>query len=243
MDPITQLSPPAIHGEAVAGRSASVRKQLTLLVGDIKESTFDLADLLFEAQESGYISSWGFENLGDFAEQELGLRERKAQYLVRITKVCRAVGLKRADYEKAGISKLREITTLDPEGTFWNIETKTSEPLDEHIVRLITEAEDMDREEVTDEVLRLKGMVGEDRPAVRSFTTTQSAWENTIKRAYERMRMKLGSSGRDESGMAKEYSDGVCVEMICAEWLAGEADEDAINSEIPMEEPNDPTSI
>lgn len=243
MDPQQLLNPPAIRGEIIAGRAATVRKSLSLLVNDLSRSTFDLADLLFEAQESGYISSWGFENLGDFAEKELGLRERKAQYLVRITKVCRAVGLKREDYEKAGISKLREITTLDPEGSFWNLETKQSEPLDEHIVRLVTEAEDMDRNEVVDEVLRLKGMVGEDRPVVRSFTATQSAWENTIKRAYERMRMKLGSSGRDDEGMAKEYSDGVVIEAICADWLAGEADEAAINPDIPMEGPNDSSSI
>lgn len=234
MDP---LNPPAIIGEVVAGRSASVRKQLVQLSGDISRSTFDVADLLYEAQESGYLQSWGFDGLGDYAEQELGIKERKAQYLVRITKVCRAVGLKREQYEQAGVSKLRDITTLDPQGSWFNPETKNNEALDEHIVDLITSAEDLTKEEVYDEVMKLKGMVGGDRPVVRSFSATQSAWDNVIKRAYERMRLKLGSAGRDDAGMAKEYTDGVCVEMICAEWLAGEALESEQETEvIPMEE-------
>ena len=230
MDP---LNPPAIIGEIVAGRSASVRKQLVQLSGDISRSTFDVADLLFEAQESGYLQSWGFDGLGDYAEQELGIKERKAQYLVRITKVCRAVGLKREQYEQAGVSKLRDITTLDHQGSWFNPETKDNESLDEHIVDLITSAEDLTKEEVYDEVMKLKGMVGGDRPVVRSFSVTQSAWTNVIKKAFERIRMHLGSAGRDEEGLARDYPDGVCLEMLAAEYLAGDEQETEV---IPMEE-------
>src|ERR1700722_4371882 len=215
------LNPPALHGEQVAGRSAAVRKQLVLLSGTISTNTFDVGELLHEADTSGYLASWGFKNLGDYAEKELGIKERKAQYLVRIIRVCREVGLTRAQFEPAGVSKLREITRLDPKQSWFNPDSKENEPLDDHIIDLIVEAPDLTREEVTEEVLKLQGMVGEDRPVVRSYSATKSAWENVIKRAMELMRAKLGSSGRDDQGMAKEYPDGVCIEMICSDWLAG----------------------
>ena len=140
MDP---LNPPAIHGEVVAGRSATVRKQLIMLVGNIKQNTFDLMDLLMEAKANNYPAQWGFVSVTDYGVQELGLKERKTQYLIRIGEVCKAVGLKRADYETAGISKLRDICTLDPEGSWFNPDTKTNEPLDEWIVGLITDAENV----------------------------------------------------------------------------------------------------
>lgn len=227
---------PAIHGEQQAGRSAAVRKQLVLLSGTISKNTFDVAELLYEAESSGYLGSWGFKNLGDYSEKELGVKERKAQYLVRIVKVCREVGLKREQYEPAGVSKLREITRLDPKGEWFNTDSKENEPLDDHIIDLIVEAPDLTREDVTEEVLKLQGMVGGSRPVVRSYSATKDAWELTIRRAIELMRAKLGSSGRDDQGMAKEYPDGVCIEMICADWLAGVEDE--VDSDIPMEDPS-----
>lgn len=237
MPEINDLNPPAIRGEAVAGRASFVRKSLVLLSGTISKNTFDVADLLYEAQESGYLQNWGYSNIGDYAEKELGIKERKAQYLVRIVKVCRELGLKREQYEPAGVSNLRDITTLDPQGSYWNPETKASEPLDDLMIDLIIEAVDLTKEDVAEEVMKLKGQVGPDRPVLRNYKVTRSAWENVIKAAFEQMRLKLGSSGRDDAGMAKEYSDGVCVEMICAEWLAGEALEAEEAKVIPMEVP------
>jgi hypothetical protein len=209
-----------IVGEQVAGRAAAVRSKLVLMVNKLHVNEFDLADLLFEAQENNYPSGWGFASLPDYAEKELGLRPRKAQYLARITKVCRAVGLRREQYEPAKISKLREICTLDPEGTYWNASEHVSEPLDEHIVRLILDADKMNVEQTKDEVARLKGMSGPNRMVVRSCSVTQSAWDNVVQPAYELARSILGSQGRDDSGNAVEYKDGACLEVICAAFLA-----------------------
>ena len=232
MDPL-QVSPPAIIGEAVAGRSASVRKQLLLLTQDIKERTFDLAELLTEASDGGLYTQWGYTSLGSYAEQELGVKERKAQYLVKIIKTCTAVGLRRSDFERIGVSKLRTICTLNPEGSWFNPESKTNEPLEEHIVDLIAQADDLSQDEVTERVLVLKGMVGGDRPVVRSFSMTQDAWTNVVQKAMERVRMKLGSAGRDDDGKAREYGDGAVLECICADFLAGDEQE---AETIPMEE-------
>jgi hypothetical protein len=210
----------AIVGEAVAGRSATVRKELARMATSMSTSEFDMIELLCEALENSYAPRWGFASLLDYGQKELGLKKRRTQYLTRIGKVMKAVGLKRQQYEPAKVSKLREISTLDPEGSFYNRETRASEPLDAHIVRLVLDADDMTVEQMHDEVCRLKGQVGPDRRVIRSYSTDASTWENVIKVAYEKARMHLGSKGRDDEGMATEYTDGECQEVICAAFNA-----------------------
>jgi hypothetical protein len=215
-----QLNPPALIGEAVAGRPFQVRKALARLSTGLNTSTLDMAELLYEAQSNNYFSLWGYPSLSKFAEKELGLKYRRAQYLARIVKVYRAVGLTRTSCENVPVSKLRAITTLDPDSSFWNTETKLSEPLDEHIVRLITEANEQTLKQIEAEVAKLKGQTGPNRRITRSYNVDESTYLNVIKPALEIIRRKLGSAGRDDSGNAVEYSDGVCFEMICAEVLA-----------------------
>jgi hypothetical protein len=214
VDPINTV----IVGEAVAGRSHTVRKQLASLAGNITTRTFDLADLFYEAQANAYYLEWGFASLGEYASGELGIKERKAQYLARIVKVCRDVGVERKNYEPAGISKLREIATLDPDGFFYDKEKGQNFPLDELIVDLILDAPDMTLQQVRDRVDLFKGQTGENKQVVRSYGVTQDCWDRVIKPAIELARRRLGSAGRDEAGNATEYSDGACMEIICASF-------------------------
>ena len=176
--------------------------------------------MLYEAQENNYPAQWGYTSTLEYGAKELGLKERKVQYLTRTVKVCRAVGLTRAQYEPAGTSKLREITTLNPEGSYFNNAEHTSEPLDDHIVRLILDSDTMTVEQVKEEVLRLKGQVGKDRRVMRSYSTDITTWTNVISEAIEKARKYLGSKGRDAEGNAVEYSEGECYECICASFLA-----------------------
>jgi hypothetical protein len=230
-------------GEQVAGRAARVREKLKDLTNDVKSSTFDLADLLFEAQENSYPAAWGFASTVEYGQEELGLKPRKTQYLTRITKVCRQVGLKRERYEPSGISKLREITTLDPEGTYWNVSEHVSEPLDEHIVRLILDSDKMNVDQVKVEVARLKGQVGKDRRVLRSYSTDVTTWTNVISEALERARRFLGSKGRDAEGNAKEYSEGECYECICAAFNADPNYDEDPGEGLPTEEPQALTNL
>ena len=227
-----------MHGEQVAGRAARVRAKLKDLTSDIKASTFDVADLLFEAQENNYPAAWGYASTVEYGAEELGLKPRKTQYLTRITKVCRQVGLKRERYEPSGISKLREITTLDPEGTYWNRDDYKSEPLDEHIVRLILDSDKLNVKQVKEEVARLKGQVGKDRRVIRSYSTDITTWTLVISAAIEKARKYLGSKGRDaETGNAEEYSEGACYECICAAFNADlNYEDDPAELDLPTEE-------
>ena len=202
-------------------RSDTVRKTLLRLSTGISGSLLDSAELLFEAQENSYPAQWGYKNLEEYAAKELKLKLRKAQILAKIVRVYRAVGLVRSQIEQHWhYSKFREISTLDPEGSYWNRDTKQNEPLAEHIVRLITEADELTVEKVKNEVARLKGQVGPDKRIVRSYSTNESAWEHVIKPAMEIMRRRMGSAGRDEEGIAKEYTDGNVIEAMAMEVLS-----------------------
>src|ERR1017187_6455704 len=99
MDP---LNPPAIVGEATAGRKAelaALRRRMLLLSCDITKNTFDLAEAFLEAQESHCYLEWGFESLWEYASLELGIKHRKAQYLSHIVQVTKACGIQRSDYQ------------------------------------------------------------------------------------------------------------------------------------------------
>lgn len=205
----------------MAERAEEVRGLLKLHAKNTNVCTMDMAELLYEAQENGYPNKWGYKSLADYAAKELKIKERKARYLAHIVRVCRTVGLLRTQYEPAGISKLREITTLNPEGSFWNEATKISEPLDDHIVRLILDSDTLTVQQVKDEVARLKGWTGPDRRVVRSYSVDYSTWVNVIKPAIELARKLLGSKGRDkETGEALDYPEGTCYECICASFLS-----------------------
>lgn len=239
--------PPSIVGEPVAGRTAAsqaLRKRIRELAADLHQNTFDLAEALFQAQENHSYLEWGFESLPEYAELELGIKPRKAQYLARIVRVCRECGVARVDYEPAEITKLRVITTLDTKSTYFNREKKEHEPMVEHIVDLIAEAPELTTKEVEEKVLHLKGMDGDNAPFTRSYTTTRSAYENTFERFFEAMRRKLGSKGRDGTGKAVEYSDGTCLEYGLVDWLNDpsnfmeEVDCSKDQIEIPLEETN-----
>ena len=237
-------SPTAIHDTAVAGQSATLRKRMRLLAGDLTRYTFDLAEAFLLAQETRCYAEWGFDSIGEYAELELGIKKRRAQYLATIVRVCRACGVARKDYEPVGVTKLREITTLDPGTSYYNADEKTHEPMVECIVALIAEAPELSTVEVEQEVARLKGMTGDNAMVLRAYKVTQSCWENVIKPCFESVRKRLGSAGRDGTGAAREYPDGAVVECLCAEYNADprnfleEPDESREQVEIPMEESN-----
>lgn len=236
-----QLNPPAIIGEAVAGQQSALRKRMLLLAQDLTKNTFDLAEAFLQAQESRCYMEWGFESLGDYAALELGIKHRKAQYLARIVRVCRECGIARKDYQPIGVSKLREITSLDPDTTFFNADTKEHEPMVDHIVELVANAPELSTIEVETEVARLKGMTGENSMVLRVYKVTRSAWDHVVEPCFEAIRKRMGSAGRDTEGKAKEFPDGKVIENLCAEYNADprnfmeEPDESGVQIEVQEE--------
>jgi hypothetical protein len=217
---MTTNNPVVSIGEPVAGQSATLRKRMRILAADLTKHTFDLAEAFLQAQETRCYAEWGFESLGDYAELELGVKPRKSQYLARIARVMRDCGIKRPDFEGVGVTKLRSITSLDPESTFYDAEEKKHTPMVELITELVAEAPELSLVEVEERIAHLKGMDGENAMVTKSYSVTKSCYENTIQRCFESVRMRLGSAGRDGMGAAKEYSDGAVVECLAAEYNA-----------------------
>ena len=237
-----QFITPAIIGEQIAGRTATVRKILSSLATNITAATFDVAELLYEAKINLYYRAWGFESLYDYAWRELGIKQRKAHYLVRIVQVCRAMNIPRKDYELVGVTKLKEITRLEPEDYWFNPETKTNEPVSDHILNLFSNAFDMTAEQIEEEVKKLKGEVGDESMVwMPAFPVKKSVRDRVILPAMELCRKMLGSAGRDkETGTALEYSNGAVFEIICADFLVGNIEvEDTSNDLVEPEATED----
>ena len=226
-----------VVGETIAGRTAAVRKRLKILSNDLTRNLFDLGELFLEAQEKHYAQQWGYSSLGEFAETELNVKSRRAQYLARIVKVCRDCGVKRADFEGVGVTKLRSITSLDPETTFYDAEEKKHTPMVELITELVAESPELSTVDVDERVAHLKGLDGENAMVTKSYSVTKSCYENTIQRCFESVRMRLGSWGRDGMGQSREYNDGAVVECLCAEYNSDPRNfmEDADESHVQIE--------
>jgi hypothetical protein len=112
--------PPAIIGEAVAGRAAKVKSEIKKLIKAASTSTFDLAELLHEVKTNIYFREWGFDTFGKYAESLAvdDLKTSKSYYLVRIVERMKACEIDRKTYETVGLTKLRVISKLDPEADY-----------------------------------------------------------------------------------------------------------------------------
>jgi hypothetical protein len=233
------LNPPAIVGEAVAGteasRSSQVMRELEQRCKGIETYTFDVADLLAEVRSQKYYETWNYESFGQYVSAVLGMKERQAQYLVRIVQVSEVLGLPRSRYEHLGITKVREIFSLDPKGFFVNQELAQNEPMHDHILRLLEEAPQMSVAEVKEEVKRLKGLDGENSLVWCRVQMGKQAKAEVFDRALELCKMKLGSAGRDDEGKGIEYSDGSALEAICQDFLSdpNNAPEDQEEERLP----------
>jgi hypothetical protein len=207
-----------VRGEAVAGKASEIRRELLKLNSSLNEMVFDLAELLAQAKAGALYQAWGFKTFEDYVTDELDLKVRRAHYLTRIVQVCSQVGIERLVYEPVGVAKLREITRLDPAGSFFNTETKDSEPLAQHIRRLI-ESPEMKLPEVIQEVKRLLGLTGDDELVWVNWSVKRAVRDNVIIPAQELARQKMGSAGRDSEGNAVEFSDSSTEEVIHQAYL------------------------
>ena len=209
---------PAIVGEIEAGRSSTVREKLENLVNNISKSNFDLAELLHEVKNKKYYFNYGFNTLREYCEN-INLKPAKAQYLSRMVEVMKAVALERPEYEPVGVSKLREITSLEPTGYWINDETNESEKLSDWIVKLTRAGRDMSLGEIKEIVKKLKGLTGEDELVWINFCVKKVVLEQTVRPALDLAKSVIGSKGRDEDGQAIEASDGEALEMLASAFI------------------------
>lgn len=219
-------TPPAIHGETVAGRAAEVRSQLEALAKRGNKLDLDRAVLLTESKRNRYWEE-DFESYADYTVTVAGLRERAALYLVGIVEGSETLGIPLSRLEHLESSKLREIFSLKPNDFYINQETQTTEPLHEHIARLLVEIDPLktspilSQEEVRAQVKKLKGLTGEnDLVSMTKAKVTVSCKANVCEPAVELARTNIASTMRDADGDPTKVSDGACWEAIAQSFLA-----------------------
>jgi hypothetical protein len=212
-------------GEQIAGQSAKVRKQLEQIISKVNSSSFDIAELLYTIKKNGYYE--GFTTFSEFTKT-LAIKPRKAQYLTRIAEVMEVVGIPRAQYEPLGTAKLREIASLDVNGSWTNPDAEKGTepiPIKSFIVGFVDKGSEMSLEEIKNHVKTLKGLVGSEAMGWLHLYVKQSALDNTIKPALQLAKKQLGSARKDDEGISQDYSDGVAAEVIFADWLSDPANE------------------
>lgn len=207
-----------IVGEQIAGESAKVKKELEKLLKSLNKSTFDVADLLHKVKKFGYFRP-EFDTFAEYLKT-LDIKQRKSQYLERITDVMEQVNIERNTYEPLGIAKLRDITSLDPNSIWKNPTTGAETPMKDFIVEFVNEGATMSQKEIQEHVRTLKGFTGDNDIVNKTFGWVRSTFENVIEKALELAKRHIGSVGRDpETGNAIDPSDSRAMEVIAIEYL------------------------
>lgn len=207
------MEPTAIVGEVEAGRASTVRRAINKLVAQANTSTFDLAELLFEAKTKLYYTGWGFESFSKYAKS-LAIKYTKSYYLVRVVENMTAAGLKREQYEPVGLTKLRMISRLKPDTEF------KGTPVSLLIRELTLRAQELTPEEVQYEVDTIMGLTEDESMVWWNVKLKKLARENVIIPAIARMKKFIGSSPSEEGeGQQADASDGRALELICANFL------------------------
>jgi hypothetical protein len=215
----TLIPSTVIVGEAVAGQAAAdrARAMLESIIQNIDKQTLDAAELLYTIQSKGLYSP-DYNTYKEYT-RSIGLKDRKAEYLPKIVKVMAQVGIPRTKYGSLSISRLREITSLDPDKTWTNPETGEQTPLTLFIQGFVDKGEEIEMEDLKQHIRTLKGFVGENALTHVNFCVTVAALSNTIRPALEKMKALIGSVGKDDDGISKDASDGAALEAMSVEIL------------------------
>lgn len=216
------LATPVIIGEQVAGEAAKVRKELEQLISKVNTSAFDIGILLHTIKKNGYYD--GFTTFSEYT-RTLQLKPRKAQYLQRIASVMETLAIPREEYEPLGIAKLREITSLNVDGTFIHPDTKAETPMKEFIRGFVEKGQDMKLEAIQQHVKTLKGLIGDEDMNWVHLYMKQIVIDQVARPALNQAKMLIGSVKKDDEGISQDASDGAAAEVIFVAFLNDPANE------------------
>jgi len=196
------------HIETVRQKIEEIRKNIT-------DRFFDLGELLAEIRDGGYHLNWGFKNFGEWIDQSgLDMSERAAYYLIKIVETGKKLNIPREKLEQCKLSKLREIVSLDPK--------KHKAQIKELVKACIPDknGEEMSLEDVRINVQKLKA--GNEKIDTFVYMTIKvtSSCKESIEEAIELCRAEHGDTV-DSEGNPIEISIGKAIELICADYLAG----------------------
>lgn len=192
---------------APSTRAFEVLDKIQAIKNNVEDCFLDLCDLLDEALANDYHLTYGYGNFADWVEDGSGLSmsARQARYLINISRKARALGVGREQLKKIGVSKLKEIFTLDP-----------AEEGD--VIRgFLNDAENESIDTVKTKVR--KARTGDTTTAAYITLKLEEGVKDVFDEAVELARKNYGSSV-NEHGEVSDISVSKAVELICASYLA-----------------------
>jgi hypothetical protein len=206
-----------VVGDAEAGRAASVKRAINKLIHGVNQSTFDLAENLYEVKTNQYFTAYGYESFSKFVKDLKGLKYSKGFYLTKIVSLMKGAALEREQYEPAGLTKLRAISKLSLEGEFNGV------PMPLVVRELTLKAAAMDYEQVVEEVNKILGLTEDESMVWLNFSVKKSVRDLVILPAIELAIKHMPESQKvDDEGNHSDPSKGAAMECICANFLADE---------------------
>jgi hypothetical protein len=204
-----------IIGDQEAGRAASVKRAINKLISGVNQSTFDLAEKLYEVKTNQYFTAYGYESFSKFVKDLNGLKYSKGFYLTRIVDLMKGAAVEREQYEEVGLTKLRAISKLSLEGEFAGV------PMPLVINQLTLKAAAMGYEQVVEEVNKILGLTEDESMVWLNFSVKKSVRDLVILPAIELATKNMPESQKvDDEGNHSDPSKGAAMECICADYLA-----------------------
>jgi hypothetical protein len=204
-----------VVGEVEAGRAASVKRAINKLISGVNQSTFDLAEKLYEVKTNQYFTAYGYESFSKFVKDLAGLKYSKGFYLVKICSLMAGAAVSREQYEPVGLTKLRAISKLSLEGEF------AGEPMPLVVRELTLKAAVMEYEQVVEEVNKILGLTEDESMVWLNFSVKKSVRDLVILPAIElAIKHMPESQTTDDEGNHIDPSKGAAMECICADFLS-----------------------
>lgn len=199
-------------------RAHEVLQEILSIKSTIMDKSLLLGRLLREARDNRYNLDWGFSRFDDWVEEASGLdmSARHAYDLIKVVERSESLGIPDEELKQVKLSKLKTIFSL-PADT------------DEGTVReLVEKAKHESLDAIREDVGKIKNLEW----VYRTIKIERSVDENVYQPALERARLEFGNTMGHDGGPT-DISDGRCVEMWAAEFLARpeEQDREAIDAE------------
>lgn len=215
------FSPIVIVDSAIAGEALATKHKLEEVISQANRSKFDIADLLLTIKRKGYYAPYT-----TFSEYRtsLKIKPRTSQYLTRMAAVMEEVGIPRSQYEPLGISRLRDITSLEPTEIWKNPITGISTPVREFIIGFVEYRTDdgdfIDPDDLKRNVRTLKGIVGENDFEFLTLSFQRATLASVVRPALELAKAHLGSVKKDDEGISQDATDSSAAVAIFADYLS-----------------------
>lgn len=219
---VTVCPTPAALVARDSRRADQVADELKQLDSNSTNIAFDQGELLLEIEKEAHYATKGFVSAEDFYKSlNLDVSIRELQYRRGVVRTMNTLGLSRADYAPAKISKLKVIAKLNPAGEIVDPITEIAEPLAPIMVRLVAAAPQMKLSEVEEQVDILLGKSGEEGSLFTWFNwPILTDAKQVVMDAIELARTHSGDTVDINDKTAKQLSDAAALERVAADYLA-----------------------